>query len=48
MNNQINDLAKRIFDGSVEGLSEREHRVLHSFTKRLHVSRIEYVAPYRR
>src|SRR5436305_10166694 len=39
MNNQIKDLAKRIFDGSVEGLSEREHRVLHSFAKRLHISR---------
>ena len=39
MNNQIKDLAKRIFDSSVEGLSEREHRVLHSFAKRLHISR---------
>jgi uncharacterized membrane protein len=39
MNNQIKELAKRVFDGSVEGLSEREHRVLHSFAKRLHISR---------
>src|SRR5436853_838651 len=39
MNNQIKDLAKRIFDCSVEGLSELEHRVLHSFAKRLHISR---------
>ena len=39
MNNQIKDLAKRVFDASVEGLSAREHRVLHSFAKRLHISR---------
>jgi uncharacterized membrane protein len=39
MNNQIKDLVKRIFEGRVEDLSEREHRVLHSFTKRLHISR---------
>jgi uncharacterized membrane protein len=39
MNNQIKDLAKRVFDASVEGLSERERRVLHSFSKRLHISR---------
>src|SRR4051812_30083729 len=39
MNNQIKDLAKRVFDASVEGLSERERRVLHSFATRLHISR---------
>jgi len=39
MSNQIKDLAKRIFEGRIEELSEREHRVLHSFAKRLHISR---------
>src|SRR3954469_14236758 len=39
MNNQIKELAKRVFDASVEGLSERERRVLHSFATRLHISR---------
>lgn len=39
MNNQIKDLAKRFFGGSVEELSEREHHVLHSFARRLHISR---------
>jgi uncharacterized membrane protein len=39
MNNQLKDLAKRVFDAGIEGLSERERRVLHSFSKRLHISR---------
>src|SRR3954466_8091288 len=39
MNNQLKDLAKRVFNAGVEGLSEREQRVLQSVAKRLHISR---------
>jgi uncharacterized membrane protein len=39
MNNQLKDLAKKVFDKGVDSLSERERRVLHSVAHRLHVSR---------
>src|SRR5437588_1199553 len=39
MNNQLKDLAKKVFNKGIDSLSERERRVLHSVAHRLHVSR---------
>src|SRR3712207_1511453 len=39
MNNQLKDLARKVFNAGIEGLSERERRVLRSVSDRLHISR---------
>jgi uncharacterized membrane protein len=39
MNNQLKDLAKKVFNAGVDGLSERERHVLHHVAERLHISR---------
>jgi uncharacterized membrane protein len=39
MSNQLKELAKKVFNAGVDGLSERERRVLKHVTERLHISR---------
>lgn len=39
MNNQMKDLAKKVFNAGVDGLSERERRVIQHVAERLHISR---------
>ena len=39
MNNQIRDLAKKVFSVGLDGLSERERRVIKHVAERLHISR---------
>jgi uncharacterized membrane protein len=39
MNNQLKELAKKAFNAGVDGLSERERRVLQHVAERLHISR---------
>jgi uncharacterized membrane protein len=39
MNNQMKDLAKKVFNAGVDGLSEREWRVIQHVADRLHISR---------
>jgi uncharacterized membrane protein len=39
MNNQLRDLAKKVFSVGLDGLSERERRVIKHVAERLHISR---------
>lgn len=39
MNNQLKDLARKVFSVGLDGLSEREHRVIKHVAERLHISR---------
>jgi uncharacterized membrane protein len=39
MNNHLKDLAKKVFNAGVGGLSERERRVIEHVAERLHISR---------
>ena len=39
MSNQLKDLAKKVFNAGVDGLSERERRVIQHVADRLHISR---------
>ena len=39
MNEHLEDFEKKALEAGVEGFSEREHRVLHTLAKRLHISR---------
>lgn len=39
MNNQLKDLAKKVFNAGYDGLSERERRVIRHVAERLHISR---------